>query len=173
MGSVYVEGFWRQAARPGWTWRDGYYLDDGSYVRGWWTPEGGPPAPGYVWEGGWWDGEVWVEGFWRPRERAGYRWVSAWLDDDGIYHGGFWEPLEERPGMVWIPGWFDGEQWIEGYWVPEDIYRSTDAEDWQPDAGWDQRAPPAEPSAEPPAGENDESAPLALPVSPEREGEQP
>lgn len=141
MGTVYVDGFYRRAVRPGWTWVEGYYLSDGSFVRGYWAQEGEPPERGYVWEGGYWDGEYWVEGFWRPESRAGYRWVSAWLDEQGIFHAGYWEPLEDRPGMVWIPGWFTGEKWEEGYWVSEREYENTDAENWKPDEGWDTHAP--------------------------------
>lgn len=157
MGAVYVDGFWRRSARPGFVWVDGYYLDDGSYVRGWWAPEGGAPRAGYVWEGGYWDGEYWVEGFWRPSSRPGYRWVSSWLDEEGVFHSGYWEPVEDNPGHVWIPGWFDGETWVEGYWVEEQTYRSVDPEKWEPEEGWDDRGDrPAQPS--------EDEAPLALPV---------
>ncbi|MEZ4237483.1 MAG: hypothetical protein R3F59_15320 [Myxococcota bacterium] len=150
MGTVYVEGYWRRATRPGWTWVDGYYLDDGSYVRGWWVPDAGPPRRDYVWEAGFFDGEHWVEGFWRPAVRTGYRWVSAWLDDAGVYHAGYWEPEVDRPGMVWVPGWFDGDGWIEGYWVPQAEYDAADPEDWQPDPGWDAKGDAQPPEDEPP-----------------------
>jgi hypothetical protein len=160
VGGMYVDGFWRRADRAGWLWVDGYYLDDGSFVRGYWAPAGVAPKSDYVWEGGFWDGEYWVEGFWRPERRAGYRWVNSWLDDNGIYHGGYWEPLEERPGMVWIPGWFTGEKWEEGYWVSEHEYNATNVQDWEPDEGWDAQAPAGRSMLD-----TDEPPP-AIPVSP-------
>ncbi len=143
LGGVYVEGFWRRDVRPGWVWIEGYYLDDGEYVRGWWEPQSGPPLEGYGWEPGYWDGQYWVEGYWRPVTRAGFRWVSAWLDDDGLFRAGYWEPVVSRPGMVWIPGWFDGERWVEGRWIADE-YQRADPENWQPEAGWDAREPAAE-----------------------------
>jgi hypothetical protein len=157
MGTIYVDGYWRRADRAGWRWIDGYYLEDGEYVRGWWEPVGPPPRAGMVWEAGYWDGRDWVEGFWRPEQRAGYRWVCAWLDADGVYHAGYWEPTEDRPGQVWIPGWFDGERWIEGYWVPQSEYDAADPEHWQPDPGWDAREAPAD-------GAEGDEVPPALPV---------
>jgi hypothetical protein len=93
-----------------------------------------------VWEAGFWDGQYWVEGYWRPQTRASYAWVSPWLDDDGIYHTGYWEPTEDKPGMVWIPGWFDGDEWQEGQWVSRAEYDKADPENWQPDAGWDDQS---------------------------------
>lgn len=135
---VYVEGWYRPAEREqgDWSWIEGYYLDDGTFVRGHWRPT--KPGPdGYLWEPGFWDGETWVDGFWRPEYRSAYTWVSSYYDADGIYHGGYWAPLEERAGEVWVPGWFDGNQWVEGYWVPEAEYESTDVSSWEPAAGWD------------------------------------
>jgi hypothetical protein len=44
--------------------------------------------------------------------------------------------------MVWIPGWFDGNEWIDGYWEDQQTYQNTDLESWQPeegvDDGWDE-----------------------------------
>jgi len=167
MGPTWVEGYWRPVNRPGWVWADGYYLDDGQYVRGWWEPDNAPPQPGYVWEGGHYDGETWVEGYWRPEKRDGYRWVDAWLDGEtAIYYEGYWEPTEAKPGMVWVPGWFDGSEWVEGQWVSEAEYEKSeaDAENWQPEEGWEDQPPegqnvlpkgelpPALPYNGPPAG---------------------
>jgi len=138
---VYVEGYYRTETRRGWVWVDGYYLDDGTHVPGYWRPRGEGPE-GYVWEPGFFDGETWIDGFWRPEYRSGYRWVSAYYDADSVYHGGYWMPLREQPGKVWIPGWFDGEQWVQGYWVDEVKYVETDPEAWVPpegaDDGWDE-----------------------------------
>ena len=134
---LYIEGYWRPELRDDgdWVWVEGYYLKDGTYVSGHWEP--GNIAPdGYTWEAGFFDGEVWVEGFWRPSFRSDYVWISAWYDSDGIYRSGFWEPTAASPGEVWIPGWFDGNTWVEGYWISEQEYNNTDISDWQPEEGW-------------------------------------
>ncbi len=50
---------------------------------------------------------VTVPGFWRPRYRAGYRWVRAARDDVGRWHGGYWEPLHrEKEEQVTVPGYW-------------------------------------------------------------------
>ncbi len=161
-GAIYVDGYWRAEARSGWTWVEGYYLTDGTYIPGHWEPTTAGPA-GYVWEPGFFDGEAWHEGFWRPEFRANYTWVSAWFDEDGIYHAGFWKPTEERPGQVWIPGWFDGTQWVEGYWVTQQEYEAADPQTWTPPEGWDDGR--GEQAAAPAAEAAPEEAPLAIPVS--------
>jgi len=159
-GDVYVDGYWRPSARPDgdWVWVDGYYLDDGGYLPGHWRPAGYGPE-GYVWEAGFFDGETWVDGFWRPEYFAGYVWVSAWFDEDGVYHSGYWEPTDERPGQVWVPGWFDGTQWVRGYWVGQAEYEAADPVGYQPEVGWNDGWDQAEPA---PADEP--ALPLALPV---------
>ncbi len=138
IGPVYIEGYWRLDRRSDgdWVWVDGMWLPDGTYVWGYWAPAAASPE-GYVWEPGFWDGEVWVEGFWRPVARPGYRWVSARYGDDGIYRAGYWEPVEARPGSVWVPGWFDGNSWQAGYWVDERVYQTTDPSAYVPAEGWD------------------------------------
>ena len=134
---VYVEGYYRPEQRDDgdWEWLEGYYLDDGTYVSGHWSPlEQGPE--GYSWEPGFWDGETWVEGFWRPEYRPYFTWISGFFDEDGIYNAGYWFPIEEQVGFVWVPGWFDGQAWVEGYWVREDEYVGADFESWAPEEGW-------------------------------------
>ncbi|MEC7946391.1 MAG: hypothetical protein VX265_02420 [Myxococcota bacterium] len=161
---AYVEGYWRRAQRDDgdWIWVDGYYLEDGVYVRGHWMPaEAGPE--GYVWEAGFWDGEVWVAGFWRPQYRRGYRWVASYYDGSGVFVGGHWEPIENREGSVWIPGWFDGNGWVDGYWVTERAYRDADPDSWQPAAGWDAGREQTEAAPSPPPVLEDD-APLAVPI---------
>lgn len=137
-GQTYVEGYYRIGDRNDgdWAWVDGYYLDDGTFVRGYWQPTG--PAPeGYSWEPGVWDGEGYVDGFWRPEYRSGFTWISAYYDADGLYNSGYWYPAAEQPGYVWIPGWFDGNTWVEGYWISQADYESSDVQSWQPEDGWD------------------------------------
>ncbi len=136
MGPVYVEGYWRLRRRRGWVWVDVVYLEDGSCRWPHWRPDLQPP-PGYTWEPGFWDGELWVDGFWRPEHRAGFTWVEAWYSEEGLFHAGYWYPLEEREGHVWVPGWFDGNDWVEGYWVSDEEYEGTDVESWEPEEGWD------------------------------------
>jgi hypothetical protein len=141
-GAAYIEGYYRPLHRPtnraddGWEWIDGYYLDDGSYIWGYWAPT--EPAPdGYLWEAGFYDGETYIDGFWRPEYREGYTWVAGYYDDDGVFYAGYWAPTDERPGQVWVPGWFDGNVWQEGYWVDEADFESSDPESYEPEAGWD------------------------------------
>ena len=161
VGDTYIEGYWRIPTRgASWSWVEGHWTADGTYVWGHWEPKAQAPA-GYVWEAGYWDGGEWVEGFWRPAMRKGYRWVSAAYDTDGVYEGGYWEPMEDRSGSTWIPGWFDGNEWVDGYWVTDSEYSSANPDTWAPapglEDGWDDA--PAAPSS------SDEQ-PLALPVSP-------
>jgi hypothetical protein len=154
---TYVEGYYRSEARDGWNWVDGYYQEDGTYVPGHWEPTS--PAPdGYVWEPGLFDGTSWVDGFWRPEFRTGYTWVSSYFASDGIFHAGFWKPTEDRPGFVWVPGWFDGTSWNEGKWVTEAEYKAADPSDWKPED--------APPGAAPELQEQVQQAPkpLAIPV---------
>ncbi len=63
---------------------------------------------------------VTVPGFWRPRRRAGYRWIKASTDDLGRWHSGYWEPINlgsrevvvTLPGY-WAPAWRTGYIWIK------------------------------------------------------------
>jgi hypothetical protein len=34
-----------------------------------------------------------------------------------LFNAGFWLPLVADDGFTWVPGWFDGVSWVEGYWV--------------------------------------------------------
>ena len=139
IGDVYVEGYYRVPDRPDgdWVWIDGHYNEDGSYIPGHWRPVADAPD-GYVWEPGFFDGQVWVEGYWRPARRDGYHWVAATYEGDGIYDAGYWDPEGDKPGYVWVPGWFDGNQWIEGYWVTEAEYKNTDPSKYTADDGWNE-----------------------------------
>jgi len=167
VGDAYVEGYYRPEVRDqgDWTWVDGYYRDDGTYVWGDWVPATAAPA-GYIWVPGFWDGETWVGGFWRPEHRNSYVWVGAWYDDQGIFHSGYWEPTTAKLGETWIPGWFDGEQWTEGYWVTDEDAAAADPESWVAPQGWDEGWEEEDDSAQLESAETDDgSLPLALPVS--------
>jgi hypothetical protein len=157
VGTHYMAGHWRLAARPGWTWVAASVGADHVVVQGHWEPERGGRS-GWTWEPGFWDGDVWVEGFWRPESLADYQWVDAQWDEDGVYHCGYWEPIEDRPGHTWIPGWFDGERWQSGYWVGDEEVKAADPENWSPPEGWDAADTP---DAAPAEGEGPE---IALPA---------
>ncbi|MCO4745278.1 MAG: hypothetical protein KC912_10865 [Proteobacteria bacterium] len=135
---VYVDGYYRSDAREDgdWEWIEGLYLEDGSYVPGHWRPtEPGPE--GYTWEPGFWDGEAYIDGFWRPMYRDGFSWSGAYFDANGVYHSGFWEPLDPKQDQVWVPGWFDGNAWQDGYFVPNDVYYAANPEEFDAPEGWD------------------------------------
>jgi hypothetical protein len=178
---VYVEGYYRSDARDGWDWVDGYYLEDGTYVRGHWQPAEDAPE-GYVWEAGFWDGEEYHDGFWRPEFLDGYVWVSSYYDQDGLFRAGYWAPLDDKPGHQWIPGWFDGTEWIPGYWITDEEAQREDVEHWTPPEGVrDGRDAPAAPEAvegeAPPSAriveertKRDGQKPVAVPVIVPREG---
>lgn len=166
---VYVEGYYRSDGRSGWDWVEGYYLEDETYVPGHWLPAGEPPQ-GYLWEPGFFDGEAYVDGFWRPAYRSGFTWMSTFFDEDGIYNGGYWLPLDDRIGEDWVPGWFDGGDWVEGYWISEDEVAAEDLTAWEPDPGFDDGWD-ADSLEQPMVDEIDlGDAPLAMPVPYSSEG---
>ncbi len=156
VAGFWVEGHWRVQDRRGWRWVDGAYVADGVYQQGHWQPAISAPV-GRVWEPGFWDGEIWVEGFWRPVRYPGYSWVSARWGDDGVYRCGYWEPTRDRPGFTWVPGWFDGTEWQGGYWVSDAVYQTTDTDRWQP---------PTDDSESDAAPGSTDGPPLALPTGP-------
>lgn len=80
---------YRPAPRTGWVWVDGYTTADGAYMPGYWAPA--TPRPGYDWVPGHWEGDRYVEGYWREAY---------------------------RPGFTWVDGYYDRGQWIDGYWAP-------------------------------------------------------
>ena len=84
--------------------------------------------------------------------------IEAYYDEEGIVNTGYWYPVDELPAQIWIPGWFDGNEWIQGYWVDEAEYRGADIDAWEPEEGWDagwEDAPPQDVEV---------PTPLALPV---------
>jgi len=65
-----------------------------------------------------------IPGFFRPKERRGYRWIEGEWDEAARWHPGYWKPLNEyrRKGgvMKWVGGYWSGKRWVGGYWrIPE------------------------------------------------------
>lgn len=40
VGATYVDGYWREPERAGWVWVDGEYDETGTWIPGYWAPEG-------------------------------------------------------------------------------------------------------------------------------------
>ncbi|MEQ1501590.1 MAG: hypothetical protein ABMB14_05135 [Myxococcota bacterium] len=72
--------------RPGYVFVTGHYDQAGFWVPGHYRPV--ETRTGYVWEDGYWDGGVYVEGYWREVNRPGERWIA------GHY----------TPNRGWVPG---------------------------------------------------------------------
>ena len=153
-GGVYVDGYYRVARRTDgdWTWVPRSVREGRLAVPGHWRPQRDGPD-GYVWEPGFWDGQRYNDGFWRPRKRRDYRWVDARVDERGVLRSGYWEPRAARTGQVWVPGWFDGNSWQRGYWISESDWESEDVRGF--------KAPASE--ADAPA-QDAEELPLGIPV---------
>ncbi|MBN1334527.1 MAG: YXWGXW repeat-containing protein [Deltaproteobacteria bacterium] len=107
----------------GWTWvapRPGRF---GAWIAGHYVHVGIPPHPGWVWVPGWWNGVLWITGFWRPAGIVGYHWVEGGPGPDGVWVPGYWAPDAPSPeGMVWRPGYWTGSAWVSGRWVPVESY---------------------------------------------------
>jgi hypothetical protein len=110
--------YWVPPARIGWTWQPGYW-EFGYWHPGCWVPLARAPI-GYVYVDGWWEGEVYVDGFYRLERRAGWYWVDGAYLEDGSYARGHWEPDRGGPeGYTWEPGFWDGGEYVDGFWRPE------------------------------------------------------
>ena len=59
---------------------------------------------------------VYIGGFWRPPQKAGYMWVDGYLNENGVWVSGFWKPVKAKKGHAWVPGYWGGTIWIDGYW---------------------------------------------------------
>jgi hypothetical protein len=116
---------WEACPGPDLVWVGGHPGHGGVWVAGHCARVGAPPRAGWVYVPGYWNGVVWIGGFWRPDIRVGFRWVEARVAEDGAYEAGYWEPEDEGPpGTVWRPGYWDGARWIEGGWVPVSQYEA-------------------------------------------------
>lgn len=126
-GEVCAPGFWRLRTRSGYLWVNGYW-DGDRYIPGYWRPRQARGSS-WVWAPGHWAGKYWIEGHWRPARRSGYQWEIGHWDRSGNWHDGHWRPVTQRPDREWVPGyWLPGDKWKEGYWRP----RSRDGFVWVP-----------------------------------------
>jgi hypothetical protein len=57
-----------------------------------------------------------IPGFWRPRARVGFSWISGnWQGT--IYLPGFWRPVKKHSsGRVWVSGFWHHGNWAKGRW---------------------------------------------------------
>ena len=85
-----------------------------------------------------------------------------------VYAPGYWMPAEAQDGYTWVPGWFDGNSWEEGYWVLDSEFQNADVEGWQPESGWDEGWEAGAGWGDGEVIDNnapvDDDAPLALPI---------
>ena len=71
-----------------WVWEDGYELDSGEVVEGFYRPR---IRDGFAWRDGYWDMDVWVPGGWEPQGiRDGYVWTRGFRGVDGYWVPGQW-----------------------------------------------------------------------------------
>jgi hypothetical protein len=98
----WIPGFRRSRHRTGYAWITGYW-DSGIWVSGFWRPTmsrtGYSYSPGHVGLDGYW-----VSGFWRRGARSGYMWVDGYYVGDSFVWG-FWRPVRVRFGYTWIVGY--------------------------------------------------------------------
>ncbi len=108
-------------------WVAGHPGHGGRWVPGHCEYVGPAPRSGWTYVSGYWNGRIWVTGFWRPSVRVGFTWVGAHVNDQDEYVAGYWEPEGQSPeGMMWRPGYFDGTDWVAGGWVPVETYEAYD-----------------------------------------------
>jgi hypothetical protein len=109
----WIPGFRRSRHRTGYAWITGYW-DSGIWVSGFWRPTmsrtGYSYSPGHVGLDGYW-----VSGFWRRGARSGYMWVDGYYVGDSFVWG-FWRPVRVRSGYTWIVGYRNSGVWYSGRW---------------------------------------------------------
>lgn len=109
-----VDGFYRERNRSGFRWVSAGY-SNGVWVDAHWEPLRIPA--GYVVERGCRGNDgYWIADFLRPQHRDGYRWISGrW--HNGRWSHGYWEPVQVRHDHVWVPGYWTADgYWVDGYW---------------------------------------------------------
>ncbi len=96
----------------------------GHWHPGHWSPQR-PAAAWYgarwLWVSGYWFGSAYVDGYWRVAERSdgNWEWIEGEYSDAGVWTRGHWSPRGAAPaGYSWEPGFWDGEEWVEGFWRP-------------------------------------------------------
>lgn len=63
-------------------------------------------------------GEV-IPGYWRAPFKKGFYWVEGKEDESGNWIPGHWHPVKPAPkGQVWVPDYFNGMVWVQGYRRP-------------------------------------------------------
>lgn len=93
-----------------------------------WSPHYVPAArSGWRWSAGHYDvyGQ-WQPGHWRPyAAQAGNDWVPGyWVGTR--YYDGYWRPLA-RLGYLWTAGRYDRGHWNEGYWSGHQAARGVES----------------------------------------------
>jgi hypothetical protein len=53
-----------------------------------------------------------------PAPHAGFVWVPGSYDPYGFYTPGYWQPTGVRVGYLWVPGYWIGHTYHDGYWRP-------------------------------------------------------
>ena len=83
-----IPGYYRAPFRKGFYWVKGKTDQNGNWIPAYWQPLRKAPS-GQAWAPGYWDGTIWVGGFWRPSSRPGYIWAGpSW--QQGHWKGGHW-----------------------------------------------------------------------------------
>ncbi len=99
----------------------------GQWATGHCEQVGPAPRTGWLYVSGYWRTGTFVAGFWRPGTRVGFVWKEPSLNEQDEWAPGYWEPEGEAPdGMIWRSGYWDGQDWIAGGWVPSESYMTYD-----------------------------------------------
>lgn len=51
-----------------------------------------------------------------PAARSGWSWAAGHYDAWGQWHPGHWRPVSARAGYDWVPGYWVGAHYYDGYW---------------------------------------------------------
>lgn len=99
-----------------WVWEDGYQRPDGTVVEGFYRPRA---RAGFEWAPGHVEGQVWVDPQWRwtGAQRQGYVLVPGRVGPDGYWIPESWRPATVA-GQVWVDGHLEGNFWIPGHFQP-------------------------------------------------------
>ena len=109
-------GHWRRGHRHGFSWAEGYYVNR-LFIAGYWRPS--HQRSGYFWvRGHRAPTGIWIPGFWRPRVRVGFVWVSGRFRY-GRWVRAHWQPIRPRSGFLWVTGYYGPRGvWMPGIWRP-------------------------------------------------------